>query len=120
MLANPPALSMLGGAVVIGGWLGVYGLKKTRYEINERGFFFTPPLRVAMVISLLFLARVLQIAVEFYINRQSETPHIIRHDVVMQHPSTVITFGLLVGYFALYSIGMIRWRLQHKALRGEE
>jgi uncharacterized membrane protein YiaA len=116
MLANPPALSMLGGAVVIGGWLGVYGLKKTRYEITERGYFFTAPVRVGMIICMLFLARVLQIAVEFYTNRQSETPHIIHHDQVMQHPATVITFGLLVGYFAVYSIGLIRWRLQQKPL----
>jgi hypothetical protein len=120
MTANPPALSMLGGAVLAGGWLAVFALKNTRYENTPHGFLFAPPARIGMVICMLFTARVLQIAVEFYINRQSETPRIISHDAVMQHPFTVITFGLLVGYFGLYSIGLIRWRLSQKPLPEQE
>jgi uncharacterized membrane protein len=120
MTANPPALSMLAAAVVAGGWLAFFALKKTRFENSSRGFFFLPPVRTGMVICMLFTARVLQIAVEFYINRQSEFPRVIRHAEVMQHPFTVITFGLLVGYFGLYSMGLIRWRLSQKPVPEQE
>ncbi|MGO4380234.1 hypothetical protein [Pseudoduganella sp. RAF53_2] len=120
MTHNVLSVSLLGTAALCGGWLAVFSLKKTRFEINERGFFFTPHLRTGMVICMLFLARVLQIAVEFYLNRQSQFPKVISHDEVMQHPLTVITFGLFAGYFAIYSIGMLRWRMNHKALPGQE
>ena len=63
---------------------------------------------------MLFAARVLQIGVEFYVNRQSEHPKIINQLEVMQHPLTVIPFGLLIGYLAAYSIGLLRWRMAQK------
>ena len=28
----------------------------------------------------------------------------------MQHPLTVVPFGLMLGYLAAYSIGLLRWR----------
>jgi len=120
MVNNTLSLSLLGAGVLLGGWLAVFALKNTRFEVNRHGYFFTPPMRMAMVICLLFVARVLQIGVEFYINRQSEFPKIILHDAVMQHPTTVIPFGLLAGYFGLYSIGMVRWRLRQKPLPEQE
>ncbi|MCE3261150.1 MAG: hypothetical protein K0R43_229 [Pseudoduganella sp.] len=110
MLANPPALSMMTGAVLAGAWLAVFALKKTRFENREGTLYFTPPSRTAILVCLLFAARVLQIGVEFYINRQSERPQLINSTEVLQHPLTVIPFGLLLGYLAAYSIGLLRWR----------
>jgi hypothetical protein len=120
MLNNTLAVSLLGSATLAGGWLAFFALKKTHYEVLQRGYFFTPPVRTGMLVCMLFTARVLQIAVEFYLNRQSDFPKVIAHDEVMQHPATVVTFGLLAGYFALYSIGLIRWRLSHKPLPEQE
>lgn len=110
MLANPPALAMMAGAVLSGAWLAVFALKKTRFENHEGTLYFTPPSRTAILVCMLFAARVLQIGVEFYVNRQSEHPQIINSTEVMQHPLTVIPFGLLLGYLAAYSIGLLRWR----------
>lgn len=114
MLGNLPALSMMAGATIAGAWMAVFALKKTRFENNGVKLFFTPPSRTAILVCMLFAARVLQIAVEFYINRQSEHPHVINQTEVLQHPLTVIPFGLLIGYLAAYSIGLLRWRMAQK------
>ncbi|XLZ68066.1 hypothetical protein ABT364_16110 [Massilia sp. SR12] len=110
MLGNLPALSMMAGGVLAGAWLARFALKKTRFENNGLTLHFTPPSRTAILVCMLFAARALQIGVEFYINRQSEHPQLIDSTAVMQHPTTVIPFGLLLGYLATYSIGLLRWR----------
>jgi hypothetical protein len=57
---------------------------------------------------------VLQIGVEFYVNRQSEQPRVINQAEVLQHPLTVLPFGLMLGYLAAYSVGLLRWRMAQK------
>lgn len=114
MLANLPALSMMAAAVIAGAWMAYCALKKTRFENTGLKLYFTPPGRSAILVCMLFAARVLQIGVEFYVNRQSEHPKVINQLEVMQHPLTVIPFGLLIGYLAAYSIGLLRWRMARK------
>lgn len=114
MLGNPPALAMMGGAALAGAWLAFFALKKTRFENTGVKLYYTPPSRTAILICMLFSARVLQIGVEFYANRQSEHPRAINPMEVLQHPLTVIPFGLMLGYLAAYSIGLLRWRSTQK------
>ncbi|WP_342115219.1 hypothetical protein [Pseudoduganella sp. OTU4001] len=114
MLGNMPSLSMMAGAVMAGAWLAFFALKKTRFENTGTKLFFTPPSRTAILVCMLFVARALQIGVEFYVNRQSEHPRIINSTEVMQHPMTVVPFGLMLGYLAAYSIGLLRWRMSQK------
>jgi hypothetical protein len=114
MLGKLPELSMMAGAVLAGGWMAVFALKRTRFENNGVKLYFTPPSRTAILVCMLFAARVLQIGVEFYINRQSEHPRAINQAEVLQHPLTVIPFGLLIGYLAAYSIGLLRWHMAQK------
>jgi len=114
MLRNPPALAMMAAAVIAGAWLAFFGLKKTRFENTGAKLYFTPPSRTAILICMLFAARVLQIGVEFYVNRQSEHPRVINQAEVLQHPLTVIPFGLMLGYLAAYSIGLLRWSMAQK------
>ncbi|WP_374580454.1 hypothetical protein [Pseudoduganella sp.] len=117
MLGNLPALSMMAGGVLAGAWLAFFALKKTRFENTGLKLYFTPPSRTAVLVCMLFAARALQIGVEFYINRQSERPQLINSTEVMQHPLTVVPFGLMLGYLAAYSIGLLRWR--HSQIRGQ-
>jgi hypothetical protein len=116
MLGNLPSLSMMAGAVIAGAWLAFFALKKTRFENRGEKLYFTPPSRTAILVCMLFAARVMQIGVEFYVNRQSERPRIINSTEVLQHPMTVIPFGLLLGYLAAYSIGLLRWRSTQKTV----
>ena len=114
MLGNMPALSMMAAAAIAGAWLAFFALKKTRFENQGAKLYFTPPSRTAILVSMLFTARVMQIGVEFYVNRQSDHPRVINSTEVLQHPLTVIPFGLLLGYLAAYSIGLLRWRSTQK------
>ncbi|WP_035373373.1 hypothetical protein [Pseudoduganella violaceinigra] len=114
MLGNLPALSMMAGAVIAGAWLAFFALRKTRFENTGVKLYFTPPSRTAILVCMLFAARVLQIGVEFYINRQSEHPRVIQQMEVLQDPLSVIPFGLVLGYLAAYSIGLLRWRKANK------
>lgn len=120
MLNNLPALSMMAAAVMAGGWLAVFALKKTRFENTGTALYFTPPSRTAILVCMLFVARVMQIGVEFYVNRQSEHPRVINQAEVMQHPFTVVPFGLLLGYLSVYSIGLLRWHMAQQKLLDQE
>lgn len=110
MLGNLPALSLMAGGVLAGAWLAFFSLKKTRFENTGLKLYFTPPTTTGVLVCMLFVARALQIGIEFYINRQSERPQIINSTAVLQDPVTVIPFGLMLGYLAAYSIGLLRWR----------
>jgi hypothetical protein len=114
MLGNLPALSMMAAAAIAGAWMAFFALRKTRFENNGAKLYFTPPSRTAILVCMLFAARVLQIGVEFYVNRQSEQPRVINQAEVLQHPLTVLPFGLMLGYLAAYSVGLLRWRMAQK------
>lgn len=110
VLGDVLALSCLGAATLAGGWLAVFALKKTRFEQIGPRFFFKPYDRFGILVCLLFAARVLHIGVELYLNRQSDFPLPITREMVLRHPLSCGAFGLLAGYLATYSIGMLRWR----------
>ena len=104
------ALSSLGAGVLGGAWLAFFALKKTRFEIVGVRYFFKPYDRFGILVCMLFAARVLQIGVELYLNRQSDFPQPISREMVMLHPLSCASFGLLAGYLAAFSAGMLRWR----------
>ena len=110
MLDNMLALSLMAAGVIAGAWLAFFALKKTRFENNGSALYFTPPSRTGILICMLFTARVLQIGIEFYLNRQAPIPRVIPQTEALHHPLTVLPFGLLLGYLATYSIGLLRWR----------
>ena len=110
LLADGPALASLVGGTVAGGWLAFFALRKTRFETVGRRYFFKPYDRFGILVCMLFAARVLQIGVELYMNRQAEVPQLITRDMLLRHPLSCVAFGLLAGYLATFSIGMLRWR----------
>ncbi len=110
LLAGGPALAALVGGTVAGGWLAFFALKKTRFETVGRRYYFTPYARFGILVCMLFAARVLQIGVELYMNRQSDFPQPITREMLVAHPLSCAAFGLLAGYLATFSIGMLRWR----------
>lgn len=109
-LPQGPALAALAGATVVGGWLAFFALKKTRFDTVGRRHYFKPYARFGILVCMLFAARVLQIGVELYMNRQSDFPQPITREMLVAHPLSCAAFGLLAGYLATFSIGMLRWR----------
>ena len=115
-VSEPMMLGWLAIGVALGiGW-GIWGLKLTRFETRPDGYFFTPNLRLGMIIAMLFVACLLYIAFEIYANQGSGLPT----PRVTDYPFFLPCLGLVSGYFGIISVGLLRWRNKlRKALDAE-
>jgi hypothetical protein len=102
------AISCLGAGALAGAWLGVWGIKLTRFEHTEKGWFFTPNLHLGLLVTMLFVARLLYRGLELYVNSRAAVPAPLPD--FSQSPLTLLSFGLLAGYFAAQGIALLRWR----------
>lgn len=101
-------LSSLAAGALGGAWLGLWGIRLTRFENTGKGYFYTPNVRLGMTVALLFAARVLYRGMELYMNTRIAVPQ--PQADFTQSPLTLLTFGLLAGYYAAYAWGLLRWR----------
>lgn len=102
------ALSCLGGGALAGVWLGLWNLKLTRYEQSGAAYFYTPNLYLGMLVTMLFVTRILYRVVELYLNSRAalaEPMHGLAHG-----PLTSLAFGVMAAYYAAYGCGLLRWR----------
>jgi uncharacterized membrane protein len=107
LLANPFSLGALAVGIAAGIGYAIWGLKLTRFDETDEGYFFTPNARLGIVIAMLFAARVLYVGFELYAN-QGPTPRFT------DSPLTMLVVGLTGAYFGSYSIGILRWRLKRQ------
>lgn len=108
LMDNPGALGWLAVGTAGGIAYGVWGLKLTRFETVQEGYFFTPNARLGVVIAMLFMAAVMYIGFEIYANQGTLAPTPKVTDYVFFMPC----FGLMAGYFGTYSAGLLRWRFK--------
>ena len=100
-------MGWLAAGLMFGSFLGVYGLRQTRFEPTPQGLYYTPNAHLGIALSLLFIGRVLYRLVEVYAletMRSSGTSDFVRS------PLTLAVFGLLAGYYIAYAIGLVHWR----------
>ena len=97
------------GAIGLGSLLGIFGLRKTRFEPTKKGLFYTPNAHLGIALSLLFVGRIIYRVIEVY-----ATDPAVPHDMndFARSPITLAVFGLLAGYYIAYAIGLIRWRFR--------
>ena len=105
-LARPMELGALAAGSALGIFWGVFGLRRTVYEDTQGGYFFTPPMRLGIVIAMILVARLLYIGFEIYANQGSGQPA----PRLSESPLTMLCVGLTAGYFAAYSVGLLLWR----------
>ena len=105
-IGKPLSMGALALGAAVGAGLAVWGLRMTRFEATEQGLFFTPNARLGISIAMLFVARVLYRIVQAYAIAQEGTR---AAPPDMYSPITLLTFGLLAGYYACYGIGLLRW-----------
>ncbi|THC44270.1 hypothetical protein [Massilia sp. Mn16-1_5] len=103
---RPYALGALAAGTALGVFWGVFALKRTVYEDTEGGYFFTPPMRLGIVMAMVLVARVLYLGVEIYASQQGNVPAPRFTD----SPLTMLCVGLTAAYFAAYSVGLLLWR----------
>jgi energy-converting hydrogenase Eha subunit A len=107
-LARPLSEAALVAGAVCGAGLGVWGLKLTRYERTEQGFFYTPNAPLGIALSVLLVGRVLYRLAEVYA-MQGHAAAVQSRDFV-RSPLTLAIIGLLAGYYSTFAIGLLRWR----------
>jgi Na+/proline symporter len=103
---RPYALVALVGGGAMGILLGLYGLRRTRFEDTDEGYYFTPDQRLGVLVGMVLVARIIYLGIEIYLNQGSNQPNPRFSD----SPVTMYCLGLTAGYFAAYSAGLMRWR----------
>ncbi len=102
------ALSCLGAGTIAGVWLGIWGIKLTRFENTDKGHFYTPNRHLGVAVPMLFIARLLYRGLELYLISRQAIPASAQDFTTS--PLTVLVFGLLAGYYSAYGWGLVRWR----------
>lgn len=105
--AYPERLLWLAFGLSFGTLLGVFGLRKTKFEPTPLGLFYTPNVHLGIALSLLFVARILYRLVEVYV-LDPHGPHGMGD--FARTPLTLGVLGLLGGYYVVYAVGLVRWR----------
>jgi len=108
MADRPLSLAALALGAVAGIALGIYGLRRTRFEDTAEGYYFTPPMRMGVLVGMLLVARVIYLGIEVYMNQGSNQPNPRFSD----SPLTMYCLGMSAGYFATFSAKLMRWRLR--------
>ena len=108
MTDRPLSLAALALGAVAGIALGIYGLRRTRFEDTAEGYYFTPPMRMGVLVGMLLVARVIYLGIEVYMNQGSNQPNPRFSD----SPLTMYCLGMSASYFATFSASLMRWRLR--------
>ena len=112
-LAHPLNLATLLAGAALGGGLGAYGLRLTRFEATPQGLFYTPSAHLGIALSLLFVGRVAYRFAMVYLAMEAEAPSSADF---ARSPLTLAIFGTLAGYYVAYAIGLIRWARDRKSV----
>jgi hypothetical protein len=106
---NVNLLAALLGGIACGAALATVGLRHTRFEATSAGRFYTPHTYIGLFISALFIGRILFRYLTLYGNPQAMAqarPN--PFDQYHRSPLTVAIFGVLVGYYILFNLGVLR------------
>jgi len=108
---SPIAQGVLAGGIAIGVAFAAWGLRLTRFERAPDGFFYTPNAYLGVALSMLLVARVVYRLFEIYTTPAAQgAPDFVRS------PLTLAVVGLVFGYYAMYSAGLLRWRVRSRAV----
>jgi hypothetical protein len=102
ILVNLKILAGFGGGLLPGILLGFVGLKLTKFETTNEGHFYIPDTRIGVALTILLTGRMLY---RYYAIHNSALA--ANHPPPMQSPLTYLVIGLTVGYYIVYSIGLL-------------
>ncbi|HEY4214024.1 MAG TPA: hypothetical protein VGM84_21295 [Steroidobacteraceae bacterium] len=103
------AIEALSGGVVCGLALGWLGIRHTQFEATPQGRFYTPHTYIGVLVTALFLGRLLYRYVAVY--SAAPAPSAATQNLFAAYqnsPLTVATFGLLISYYLSYSLGILQ------------
>src|SRR5271154_2384364 len=90
-----------GSGLLLGGLLGLVGLRLTRFETTDAGHFYTPNTHIGIVLSVLFVGRFIY---QHIMAGNVGTPQ--NPAMPFQSPLTLFILGLTFGYYLVYQTGL--------------
>lgn len=105
VLSHPDLAWMLPGGIAIGVVAAIVSLRMTNFELTGPDMYYTPNAHLGILVSLLFVGRILYRMIEMYTVRAGQPV-----SDFTRSPMTLLTFGLLAGYYIAYAIGLARQR----------
>jgi hypothetical protein len=107
---SPLSLEALFAGLCGGLVLAIIGLRLTRFEHSETGFYYTPNAHIGIALTLLFAGRIAY----RYVNAGFAGGTAIAASQGLpdfhKSPWTLLIFGMLAAYYSTYAIGLLRWR----------
>jgi hypothetical protein len=107
------ALGALLAGAAAGAALGQRNLRLTRLENKPDGFFYTPDRRIPLLVTMLFISRLIYRLFEAYLHMHDG---LALDPDFLGNPVTAVLVGLLAGYYATYSLLLVRWHKSQKPL----
>ncbi len=104
-----PSLGALGGGLVLGIPLAMYGLHLTKFETTPDGKFYTPNTGIGIALTVLFFGRM---GYRMFVVMDSPPPQGVPALPLYHSPLTLLIFGVTTGYYITY-YGGARRRGQH-------
>ena len=109
-LTNATLLAALAGGAVGGVALGFIGLRHTKFEATSQGEFYTPHTYIGLLVSALFIARIAFRFMAIYLAPQASAPSMNPFGQFQRSPLTLAIFGVLVGYYLVFNLGILQHR----------
>ena len=107
-IRHPDAEAALAIGIAVGVGLGVWGLRKTKFEVMPRGYFYTPNAHIGIALSVLLIARIGYRVYEVTTMTSAEAQTHMQD--FGRSPLTLVVFGTLAAYYTTYAAGILRWR----------
>jgi len=106
-LRYPLHLLAFAVALAIGGGLARFALDRTRFEPTTTGLYYTPHGPIGISLAVIFVARLAYRFIEVYGIDPAASRSLGEFS---RSPLTLAAFGLMAGYYAWYTLGLVRWR----------
>ena len=81
-------------------------MRLTRFEVTPAGLFYTPNAYLGAALSVLLIARIAWRYAQIY---AAQGPLDASPAEFGRSPLTLLIFGMLAGYYTVYSAGLLRW-----------
>jgi hypothetical protein len=102
-------LGALVGGFAGGAALAHFGLRHTRFEATVQGRFYTPHTYIGLIVSALFLGRIVFRFLTVHAGMDvAASPNQNSFGAYQKTPLTLGIFGVLVGYYVFFNIGIVR------------
>ena len=85
--------------------VGIVGMRMTNFEPAGEDMYYTPNAHLGILVSLVFVGRILYRMIEMYSTSGGQPA-----TDFTRSPTTLLSFGLLAGYYITYAIGLARER----------